>query len=130
MNAPNHIRTPLARVRGFGAARSGTGHFWLQRVTAVANVPLTIAALIIMITLLGRNQPAAAQILGSPPVAIIMLLFVASICTHMRIGMQVIIEDYVHDDIAKLGLIIANNFFVVIVGLTAAYGILKLSFGV
>ncbi len=129
MNAPRHIRTPLGRVRGFGAARSGTGHFWLQRVTAIANIPLTIAALVIIITLLGRNQPAVAQILGSPAVAIIMLLFVASIMAHMRIGMQVVIEDYVHDDIAKLGLIVANNFFVTVVGLTAVYGLLKLSFG-
>jgi len=129
MNALRHIRTPLARVRGFGAAKSGTGHFWLQRVTAIANIPLTIAAVTIMIMLLGRNQPAAAQILGSPAVAIIMLLFITSTMTHMRIGMQVIIEDYVHDDIAKLSLLIANTFFVAIVGLTAVYGILKLSFG-
>jgi len=130
MTAPKHIRTPLGRVRGFGAAKSGTGHFWLQRVTAIANIPLTIAAVIIMIMLLGRNQPAAAQILGSATVAIIMLLFIASITTHMRIGMQVVIEDYVHDETAKLGLLIANNFFVAAVGLTAAFGILKLSFGV
>jgi succinate dehydrogenase / fumarate reductase, membrane anchor subunit len=129
MTAPEHIRTPLARVRGFGSAKSGTGHFWLQRLTAIANIPLTIAAVIIMIMLLGRNQPAVAQILGSPTVAIIMLLFVVSIMAHMRLGMQVIIEDYVHDDISKLGLVIANNFFVAVVGLTAVYGILKLSFG-
>ncbi|HTV38159.1 MAG TPA: succinate dehydrogenase, hydrophobic membrane anchor protein [Xanthobacteraceae bacterium] len=129
MTAPRHIRTPLGRVRGFGAAKSGTGHFWMQRLTAIANVPLTIAVIVIMIMLLGRNQPAVAQILGSPPVAIIMLLFIASIMTHMRIGMQVIIEDYVQDEFAKVGLLIANNFFVAIVGLTSLYGILKLSFG-
>ena len=125
-----HIRTPLARVRGRGAARSGTGHFWRQRLTAVANIPLTIAAIIIIITLLGRNQAAAAQILGSPLVAMIMLLFVISVTVHMRIGMQMIIEDYVHDESAKLTLIMANTFFAVAVALASAFGILKLSFGV
>jgi succinate dehydrogenase / fumarate reductase membrane anchor subunit len=124
-----HIRTPLARVRGLGAARSGTGDFWRQRLTAVANIPLTIAAVVIIILLLGRNQAAVAQILGSPVVAIIMLLFVVSTTAHMRIGMQVIIEDYVHDEIAKLVLVMANTFFTIAVALAAAYGILKLSFG-
>ena len=125
-----HIRTPLARVRGRGAARSGTRDFWRQRLTAVANIPLTIAAIIIIIMLLGRNQAAVAQILGSPLVAIIMLLFVASVTVHMRIGMQVIIEDYVHDESTKLTLIMANTFFAIAVALASAFGILKLSFGV
>jgi succinate dehydrogenase / fumarate reductase membrane anchor subunit len=129
MSDPKHIRTPLARVRGAGAARSGTSHFWYQRLTAVANIPLTIAVIIIMITLLGRNQAAVAQILGSPAVAIIMLLFIGSITIHMKIGMQVIIEDYVHDESAKLTLLMANTFFTVAVGLAAVYGVLKLSFG-
>ena len=125
-----HIRTPLARVRGRGAARSGTRDFWRQRLTAVANIPLTIAAIIIMITLLGRNQAAVAQILGAPLVAIIMLLFVASVTVHMRIGMQVIIEDYVHDESTKLTLIMANTFFAIAVALASAFGILKLACGV
>ena len=125
-----HIRTPLARVRGRGAARSGTRDFWRQRLTAVANIPLTIAAIIIIIMLLGRNQAAVAQILGAPLVAIIMLLFVASVTVHMRIGMQVIIEDYVHDESTKLTLIMANTFFAVAVALASAFGILKLAWGV
>jgi succinate dehydrogenase / fumarate reductase membrane anchor subunit len=83
-----------------------------------------------MITLLGRNQTAVAQILGAPLVAIIMLLFVASVTVHMRIGMQVIIEDYVHDESTKLTLIMANTFFAIAVALASAFGILKLSFGV
>src|SRR5262245_11263817 len=86
------LLTPLARVRGLGSARSGTEHFWRQRLTAVANVPLTIAFVFIVIGLLGRNHAAVVQILGSPLVAVIMLLFIVSITTHMRIGMQVIIE--------------------------------------
>ena len=129
-NTPaKHIRTPLARVRGFGAARSGTDHFWRQRLTAVANIPLTIAVVVIIVMLLGRNQAAVAQILGSPAVAIILLLFIISITMHMRIGMQVVIEDYVHDELAKLVLVMANTFFSLAVGLTAAFGILKLAFG-
>ena len=125
-----HIRTPLARVRGRGAAHSGTDHFWRQRLTAVANIPLTIAAIIIVITLLGRNQPAVAQILGSPLVAVIMLLFIVSNTIHMKIGMQVIIEDYVHGETVKLVLIMANTFFCIAVALASVYGIFKLSFGV
>jgi succinate dehydrogenase / fumarate reductase membrane anchor subunit len=125
-----HIRTPLARVRGLGSARSGTGHFWLQRLTAVANVPLVIAFVVIVSSLLGRNHAAVVQILGSPLIAVIMLLFVASVCTHMRIGMQIVIEDYVHDDVPKLACLMANTFFCFAVALACAFAILKLSFGV
>ena len=124
------MRTPLGRVRNLGSSHSGTSDFWRQRLTAVANIPLTIAAIIIIIMLLGRNQAAVAQILGAPLVAIIMLLFVASVTVHMRIGMQVIIEDYVHDESTKLTLIMANTFFAIAVALASAFGILKLSFGV
>jgi succinate dehydrogenase / fumarate reductase membrane anchor subunit len=124
------MRTPLGRARGYGSAKAGTEHFWRQRLTAVANIPLTIAAVIILISLLGRNHAAAAQILGSPLIAIIMLLFIFSITYHMRIGMQIVIEDYVHGERAKLTLVMLNTFFTVAVGLAAAYAILKLSFGV
>ncbi len=125
-----NMRTPLGRVRGLGSAKSGTEHFWRQRMTAVANVPLTIAGVIIVISLLGRNHAAAAQILGSPLVAIAMLLFIFSVCTHMRIGMQVVIEDYVHEDKAKLTLVMLNTFYAAAVGIASAFAILKLSFGV
>jgi succinate dehydrogenase / fumarate reductase, membrane anchor subunit len=124
------LSTPLAHVRGLGSARSGTGHFWIQRLTAVANVPLTIAFVVIVVALLGRNHAAAAQILGSPVVAIIMLLFITSVCVHMRVGMQVVIEDYVHEEPHRLILLMLNTFFAIAVGLASAYGILKLSFGV
>jgi succinate dehydrogenase / fumarate reductase membrane anchor subunit len=124
------MSTPLGRVRGLGAARSGTEHFWRQRLTAVANVPLTIAFVLIVVALLGRNHAAVVQIIGSPLVAVVMLLFIISICTHMRIGMQVIIEDYVHDEGAKLLLLMANTFFVTAVGLASAFAILMLSFKV
>src|SRR6266571_5039900 len=76
------MSTPLARVRGLGAAKSGTEHFWRQRLTAVANVPLTIAFVFIVVALLGRNHAAVVQILGSPLIAVIMLLFIISVTTH------------------------------------------------
>ena len=124
------LSTPLSRVRGLGAAKTGTETFWRQRVTAVANVPLAIAFVVSVVSLLGRNHAAAAQILGSPLIAIIMLLFIASITTHMRIGMKEIIEDYVHEEPARAILLMGNIFFTLAVALASAYGILRLSFGV
>jgi succinate dehydrogenase / fumarate reductase membrane anchor subunit len=129
MSAPQ-MRTALRRVRGHGSAKSGTGHFWHQRLTAIANVPLTAAFVVIMVSLLGRGHAAVVQILGSPIIAILMLLFIGSISYHMKLGMQVVIEDYVHDEKWKLALLIANIFFACAVGATCAFAILKLSFGV
>jgi succinate dehydrogenase / fumarate reductase, membrane anchor subunit len=124
------MRTPLGRVRGHGSARSGTGHFWWQRVTSVALIPLTIGVLVIFFSLLGRNHAAVIQILGSPLVAIVMLLFIGTTAYHMKLGMQVIIEDYVHDEVPKLLLLMGNVFFSIAVGLAASYAVLKISFGV
>jgi len=124
------MRTPLRQVRGLGSARSGTEHFWHQRLTAMANIPLTIGFVVVVASLMGRNHAAVVQILGSPFVAVLTLLFILSATIHMRIGMQVIIEDYVHDDFAKFTLLIANSFFAIVVALTSAFAILKLSFGV
>jgi succinate dehydrogenase / fumarate reductase membrane anchor subunit len=127
---PNELRTAARRVRGLGAARAGTYDFWHQRVTAVAGIPLTIALIVIAIALLGRNHAAAVQILGSPVVAVIMLLFILNTVYHMWIGMQEIILDYVHDDKYKFLSLMMNTFFCIAVGLASAFAILKLSFGV
>ncbi|HTK14108.1 MAG TPA: succinate dehydrogenase, hydrophobic membrane anchor protein [Xanthobacteraceae bacterium] len=126
----NRFLTPLSKVRGLGSARTGTKHFWHQRLTAVANIPLTIAFVIILIAVMGRNHAAVVQILGSPLVAIVMLLFIGSVTYHMRIGMQVVVEDYVHNELAKFLLLMGNTFFTIAVALTCGYAILKLSFGV
>jgi succinate dehydrogenase membrane anchor subunit len=126
----SQMRTPMRRVRGLGAAHSGTGHFWHQRVTSVAGIPLSIALVIIVIGLLGRSHAAVVQILGSPIVAIIMLLFVINTAYHMWIGMQEIILDYVHEDKFKLVILMANTFYCFVVAFTSAFAILKLSFGV
>jgi len=130
MSGPSSMRTPLARVRNLGASHSGTGDFWRQRLTAVSMVLLIVPVITVVIMLIGRNQAGAAQILGSLPIAVILLLFIIASTWHMKIGMQVVIEDYVHNEKLKLASVMANNFFCVAVAMTSIYAILKLSSGV
>jgi succinate dehydrogenase / fumarate reductase, membrane anchor subunit len=124
------MRTPLGRVRGLGSAGTGTDHFWAQRVTSVAAIPLTVGFIVIVATLVGRNHAATVQILGSPIVALTMILFVATAVYHMWIGMQVIIEDYVNDPLLKAIVAMINTFFSCVVALASIFAVLKMSFGV
>src|SRR3954471_17807082 len=130
MSGPSSMRTPLARVRSLGSSHSGTKDFWRQRLTAVAMTLLIVPVIVIVLMLIGRNQAGAAQILGSPPIAIILLLFIIASAWHMKIGMQVVIEDYIHNEKLKLVSIMLNNFFSIAVPLASTYAILKLSSGV
>ena len=130
MSARYRIRTPIGRVRGLGAAGSGTWHFWHLRVTSAALVLLTIVFIVILLNLLGRNHAAVVQILGSPLVAILMVLFVGTGVYHMWLGMQEIVLDYVHDEKLKFVTLIGSTFFCFAVGVASVFAILKLSFGV
>ena len=123
------METPLKRVRGLGSAHAGTDHFWKHRATALAGIPLTIAFLFIVLSTVGKDFASVKATLAHPLVAILMLLFILSSVTHMRIGMQVIIEDYVHEEGPKVLLLMLNTFFAVAVGLASAFAILKLAFG-
>lgn len=129
MQSKSSLRTPLGRVRGLGSAKSGTGHFWLQRVTAVSNLILAIIFVFVVISLVGKPYAAAVAILGNPLIAILALLFILSACIHMRLGMQVVIEDYIHGEGAKVLAVMANTFFAVAVGAASVFAVLKLSFG-
>ncbi len=124
-----NMRTPMSRVRGLGSAKDGTTHFWRQRITAIANLPLVILFLILVITMVGASHGQVAALLGSPMVAILVLFGIASVTTHMWLGMQVVIEDYIHGEGAKILLLISNGFFCAFVGLSAAFALLKISFG-
>ena len=124
------MRTPLARVRSLGASHSGTSDFWRQRLTAVAMTVLIVPVIVVVLILLRSNQAGAKQIFSSLPIAIIMLLFIVASAWHMKIGMQVVIEDYVHNEKIKLASVMANNFFCIAVALASIYAILKMSSGV
>jgi len=124
------MRTPLGRVLGLGSAKTGTEDFWMQRMTAIASVPLTIAGLALVISLTGRSYPAVRQILASPLVAVLLMLFILTIVIHMKIGVQVVIEDYVYEKKRKITLMMLNTFFAWAIGLACVFAILKISFGV
>ena len=123
------MRTPLARVKGLGAAGHGVEAWWLHRMTAVSNVPLIIAFVIIVAGLAGRSHAQALAIVSNPLVAILLVLCFISVTNHMRLGLQIVIEDYVHDKGYKIGALMANNFFAAVIAVVCLYSVLKISFG-
>jgi succinate dehydrogenase / fumarate reductase, membrane anchor subunit len=125
----SNMQTPLKKVRGLGAAKSGTDHFWQQRATALANVPLVIFLVWFIVLHLGASRAEVVASLRNPMIAVVMLLGLASIFWHMRLGMQVIIEDYVHSHGRKFAALMANSAFVAVMFAIATYSILKMSFG-
>ena len=125
----NSMLTPLKKVRGLGSAREGTMHFWRQRLTALANVPLTLFFVGLLIALNGQDFEYTRSVLGNPFVALMLALMVISGLVHMRLGMQVVIEDYVHGEGAKLVCLVLNTFFTVAVGAMALFALIRLALG-
>ncbi len=123
------LRTPLGKVLGSGSAKEGTEHFWRQRLTAIANVPLVLFFVGLLISMTGADYESVTGVLANPLVAILVILMVGSALYHMRLGMQVVIEDYVHGEGMKISLLILNSFFTVAVGAACVFSLLKLAFG-
>jgi succinate dehydrogenase / fumarate reductase membrane anchor subunit len=123
------MRTPLRKVRGLGAAREGTGHFWRVRVTSVALIVLSLYFLGLIISLNGAGYETVRAALSQPFAALMTGLFVLVGLVHMRLGMQEIIEDYVHAEGMKVVLLILSIFFCVAVGAASIFALFKLTLG-
>lgn len=123
------FRTPLARVRGLGAAREGTGHFWKIRVSSVALVPLTLFVVGLLIALNGASYTEVTDVLSGPLVAAALIVVMLVSIYHMYLGMQDIILDYVHTDGMKYALLILNMFFCAAVAVATVVALVAIAFG-
>jgi succinate dehydrogenase / fumarate reductase, membrane anchor subunit len=125
-----NMKTPLKKVRGLGSAKSGTEHFWHQRLTALANLPLLLFFVWFVVSHLGAERAAVVASIKNPLIAIALLLTLASVFWHMRLGLQVVIEDYVHSHSRKMAALLFNTAFVIVMFALATYSILKMSFAI
>lgn len=125
----NSMRTPLGRVRGLGSAKEGVHHWWMQRLTAVALVPLTLWFVVSVAGLAGMSHAEAVEWIGSPSVAITLVLLIVATFYHAQLGVQVVIEDYVHNEPVKLASLVALKFTAIILAVAATFAVLKIAFG-
>jgi succinate dehydrogenase / fumarate reductase, membrane anchor subunit len=123
------MKTPLKKVRYLGSAKEGTDHFWKQRLTAVANLFLGMYFVWLIVSLAGVPYDDVKRRLAEPLIALPLLALVVSSTIHMRLGMQTIIEDYVHEEGLKLVALMLNTFFAIGIAIACVYAILKLAFG-
>ena len=120
------LRSPLGRARGLGSARAGAAHWWAQRLTAIALVPLTLWFIFAVIGLRGADQHAMVVWLASPVSLVLMLALILATFYHLQLGLQVVIEDYVHDHAMKLASVLAMKAACVLLALACFISALKL----
>lgn len=123
------LRSPLSQARGLGSAKDGVGHWWMQRLTAVALIPLSLWFVASIVHLSGAGYAAVAGWIGSPAVAVALVIFIACIFHHSQLGLQVVIEDYVHSGFLKLTTLVVMKFLHVIAALAAIFAVLHIAFG-
>lgn len=128
MTADRNMKTPLKLVRGSGASKTGTDHFWQQRATAVANLPLMLFMVGFVVAHLGASRAEVVASVKHPIVAILLIMGLASAFWHMRLGLQVVIEDYLHSHLRKFAALALNIAFATAMFAVAAYSILKMGF--
>jgi succinate dehydrogenase / fumarate reductase, membrane anchor subunit len=123
------LRTPLSRARGLGSAKQGVHHWWAQRITAVALIPLVTWFAISLIMMSGADYAVVRAWIGSPVVMVLLTLTIVIGLHHGQLGMQEVVEDYVHSEGLKLALIVLLRFTAVFFGLAAIVAILRIGFG-
>ena len=125
----NDLRTPLAKARGLGSAKDGVGHWWWQRVTAVLLIPLTLWFVYSLLSqVINGDHESTVMWLSAPVPALLMVLMVVSLFYHAKLGVQVIIEDYVNAECLKIFLLLLNSFLMVAMALVCLFAIIKVHF--
>lgn len=124
----SNFRTPLKKVKGLGSAKEGTGHFWSQRLTALALVPLVLWLAFSVASLPGMDYVAIREWLSQPFNAIVMILFLIAGFHHARLGLQVVIEDYISSHVTRTAAIIAVTFIAAALGVTGVFSVLRIAF--
>lgn len=123
------LRSDLGRVRGLGSAKDGTSHWWAQRITAVALLPLSIWVVFSLISLVGVDRDGFKVWLDSPGSFVLMILFLIALFYHMQLGLQVVIEDYLHNERNKVILLISNKLLAVFCIVSSIAALMKIAFG-
>ena len=120
------MRSQLGRVRGLGAAKSGVGHWWVQRLTALALVPLSLWFIFNILHLLGAPHEAVIDWISSPWTIVLMIALVVATFQHAQLGLQVVIEDYIHDDAVRLAALLAVKAAAILLGMACVVSVLKM----
>ncbi len=131
MSAPggHTLRSRLGRVRGLGSAREGAAHWWAQRLTALAMIPLVVWFSLSLVALSGAPHAAVVAWIKGPVTAVLLVALLVAVFHHLALGVQVVIEDYVHTEWRKLALIITVKFASVLTALVGVFSVLRIAFG-
>lgn len=124
-----NLQAPLAKVRGLGSAKEGTHHFWNQRLTAIALIPLTLWIMISIVSMTTMDYKTVTVWMGTPLNAILVLIFILALYYHALLGVQIVIEDYVHTEWQKIACIILIKFLIILTGLASMLAVLKVFLG-
>jgi succinate dehydrogenase / fumarate reductase membrane anchor subunit len=120
------MRSQLGRVRGLGSAKSGLAHWWAQRLTAIALVPLSLWFILSVLHLLGAPHDAVVDWFSGPWTIVLMIALVVATFHHAQLGLQVVIEDYIHNDAVRLASLIAVKGAAILLGMACVVSVLKL----